>query len=584
VAQAAQVNANFTWTVTCSNNAITRANGSSLANINVSFPLTTTGGLYPTIGCNNPNGINCGVVVNVSAYGALCNGFTDDSLAFMAAITQAQLNTSPTEIDYYGICMVNGLVISGSNVTLRGTGGGRQTSTQNIAPAAALECNANGATVLSIVPASTLQTARNNILDTAILSNSQQCAQGLYIKGSGGGYFRNLYLDGFTTSSLNVHGGAISAANGNTIANIFDGITVYAAASTAGIGILCDGDLSAGTGNCDFNDFRNVSITNNNAAGFKFGWSDANSIESLHVVNSGGGGAYGLVFGCGSHSNRVDWATLSTGMDALGSTTCTGGHIYDGPSGGSTVFHYDIYDNGNPNPVCETGANLMWTDDHASVYYQCKGSVAYPALAWGPAASNGQVPADGDPIFTTFDGNSEAIGCRGTGQTCPVFFYTTGQTDGDLVKIGTTGLVLDSASTNVINVATASGTGLNINFTGGTAGNLLAIQLAGSPVATFANGGGLILSQKITANGGQASTPQHYTGTCSLSTQQTCNSTQTVVAGSVCNSQFTSNPAIDSTHTLVIFTSLASTTLTTTVNVAQAANTTATPTWNTLCL
>ena len=77
--------------------------------------------------------------------------------------------------------------------------------------------------------------------------------------------------------------------------------------------------------------------------------------------------------------------------------------------------------------------------------------------------------------------------------------------------------------------------------------------------------------------------PQAFTGTCSLSTSQTCTATQAVVAGSICNSQFTSSPAVDSTHTLLIWTTISTTTLTTHVTVAQATNSTSVVTWNTLC-
>lgn len=146
-------------------------------------------------------------------------------------------------------------------------------------------------------------------------------------------------------------------------------------------------------------------------------------------------------------------------------------------------------------------------------------------------------------------------------------------------------LNLLATGSNTITSATTSGVAFIMNDTGASSGFMLSLQNNGTTEFTVSGSGAGTFTGKIAANGGSQVTPFIATGTCTMTGQSSCTATTALPgSGSQCNAGFTSDPNVDTLHTLSLWTTKSGTTLTTHVEVAQGTTTTNTPTWNVNCL
>jgi hypothetical protein len=180
---------------------------------------------------------------------------------------------------------------------------------------------------------------------------------GMALKGVQWSDFRDLYFMNYSTTSIDFNVLAASDEDRGVSRNTFQNITIREldVAGGVGVGVTMDGDTTA---NANFNTFSNLQIFHNNSVGLKILNADSNIFDSVTIHRAGTGIGVDIngsnTTGLQARSNV--FFSLSAGAGGL--TARGAGLLF--PSANNTVYYYN-QENGEPNPVIETGAGLNWT-------------------------------------------------------------------------------------------------------------------------------------------------------------------------------------------------------------------------------
>lgn len=333
---------------------------------------------------------------NVMAYGAKCDGATNDATTIQNAINAAQAaHGGVINLPAGKTCAIAAtLAVTASNVGFKGPSGGfspndlGSTSSIPTSGATLKWTGASGGTMMTIIApigsTSNLPLMGNSVEGVAFDGNGGLAANGLVLKTVDAGRYRNitfLNFNGGTSLTLSTVQPTSTNFNPLTTAdsqmNSFDGVFIQSlnnGAAGASNGFLIGAYAGGGslTVNASENTFNNMSIyVGIGATGILCQGCDTNHFTSVSIGNLGGTApALDLtirVDGANSYpanSNVFDGLVTGNAVVARGQTTfpwCTTG--FSVPSGTCTSANFinglDA-DNGTPTPIIEPGAQLMW--------------------------------------------------------------------------------------------------------------------------------------------------------------------------------------------------------------------------------
>lgn len=331
---------------------------------------------------------SCGITVCVTDFGAIGDGVTDDTNAFIDAI--AHLDSIGG-----GILLANGLRfkitsklhIAVNNVLIQGIG--RSTSHDvgiNVPGTEFQWYGPSGDTMVefSPIPNSSNQRGFGGGLIDIALNGRQTADNGLAIKSWNGGVFA---VYGVSCERTIVEMDVVPTL-GEARDTQFNEVNIYGRqfSSPQGSTLMLSGDSTA---NVSFNRFTEINSTYANGNCLEIGNSDSNDF-GLVRLNSGGGTGIGLVLR-GSNASPAECARGnrfqmlspgSGGIRAFGTST------YAHPSKSNIIEWFDD-GNGSPDPVIEAGASLYWGNQHNADFRP-----AFGAVALGESVSSAMIARD----------------------------------------------------------------------------------------------------------------------------------------------------------------------------------------------
>lgn len=190
--------------------------------------------------------------IDVSAFGAVCDGATDDAAAINAAITAAPSQGAEIRLPP-GTCVIKSAILQNKTSILRGAG--RDSTTIKIASA-----SADGITVSA---------TRCSVRDLTITSTMTRTGIGLHITSGAESWFSDLYI-------INQSTGIYNAAGGNDFEKIITGANSHA-------GFVFDGSGGA-----------------QNEIGVRFVQSNGNGGDGFYVKGPGTGLRFTVVTAAGN--------------------------------------------------------------------------------------------------------------------------------------------------------------------------------------------------------------------------------------------------------------------------------------------
>lgn len=483
---------------------------------------------------------------NVKAYGAKCDGSTDDSTAINSAITAAGSSGGVVILPAATCAVASTITISKDNVWIVGQGADSRHDIGSVTPASALLwTGSSGGTILqctAIAGGSNQAQTRCGVQNIALLSNNGLAGIGLSIVSSQQGTFSNLYFDNFSSHGLYMGVVATLGEASDSQLNLLTNLAFRnVSASSTGDLIYLDGN-NAGSpaGNTSMNTFINVQGQYYNANAIDFNNADNNIFMGTQLTRVVGGTGIAVDF-LGSNAYANQFFRLTPGLGGV--TAATG-------SQHNSIYEYDS-DNGAPTPVVASGAQLYYTNH---LGYQFNGGYIEPAVGensgnagnarsrMGTTESVRIYNTSGDHMRLDDGTNVWGLNIDGSGNFrfsrfagsgslsigVPIVSTNTVKTSSSITAGSSTavtcasgdGCFSESASTGEINLGgSTQSCYLNYGITAATALNVGCAILTGNGVQPNGNGNGY--TPTLQPLGVAQPHPRSVTGECSVTTPST---------------------------------------------------------------
>lgn len=299
---------------------------------------------------------------NVSDYGALGDGVTDDTAAINAAISALPSTGGVIQLDL-GVYVVNGtLTIQDKEcVILRGRGA-EHDALYTTAPTqgTVLKRVSGTGTLLSVGAVAAAASVSGVGVESLSIDGNNLAATGLLITSVYGGSFRDLHLRNCTSVALDVTTVDLTGVE-DTQACVFERITIRQVESANGIGMRL-GSGAAGLGNTSQNNMHDILVAHKNGAGYQLNDCDSNRFVGINT-NRISGTAIGVELGASNHASSGHCrgnVFLFVNPGAGGLTARATG--FTQTSKNNVIVGYSR-ENSAPLPTIEPNATLFFTTD-----------------------------------------------------------------------------------------------------------------------------------------------------------------------------------------------------------------------------
>ena len=335
--------------------------------------------------------------IHVADYGAMGTG-SDDSAAIQAAIDDASaLGGRDVQFDAKAYSIATGLVVTTSNVFLRGVGFQKHGNTNGGGPTRWTQyggtilkwigATSGGQTMLSFKPPVTGPALYGVGYEGIILDGDAKASYGLEVLSVQAGRFPRIMVADCTVRQVHLGcmpAGSWTATDPRDLQHTHFGTIlsrVWLAGAQAADGILIDGDDIADTSICSI---AAIAYIHKDGYGLKIGSSDALNIHNVSGYRIAGGTSPGTIIVGGVATNDFPRKILF-------------GFLQPGPGGLTTIantvppldIHVSCYSlgNGTPLPVIADGVGISYVTDTGEMRRSGRSSGLQTATYFTPVST-----------------------------------------------------------------------------------------------------------------------------------------------------------------------------------------------------
>jgi hypothetical protein len=285
-------------------------------------------------------------------FGARGDGVHDDTTAIQSAITLASTTGGGVVVLPVGTYKVTTtLVISQSNVRLAGFGaGGLHTGTIPDDPATRINWYGGATPCVTFTSVAGTKISASNGMSGISIYNQTNGTIGLNIDTAQSGLYENMAIENFTDHQVAMVGTVVTPDGSGNQHNVFRRFNLAASPSSSTSDCLY---LNASS----HNTYTTFTYSHASGNGITVVASDFNTFTDFRGARASGSLGHGIeLTGSGTSISNL-FVSLSAGAGGFTAHTGTS----------ATIINYDSGDNGWPNPIIDTGANVFWIADNGGM-------------------------------------------------------------------------------------------------------------------------------------------------------------------------------------------------------------------------